>query len=148
MKLLDYMFDDESNHSHNYLYSFSFLKMIVTIQKTIPSVTYSVNKVEFEVNSWDDFNKTFPLAKQVMARIDRFEEDIIEQVESAWNPQIIEENKELSKLVNNLQIESSQKTVMIDYMKRELGDNAEIVIDKAKSSTEMARTTLHSDIED
>jgi len=57
--------------------------MIVTIQKTIPSVTYSVNKVEFEVNSWDDFNKTFPLAKQVMARIDRFEEDIIEQVESA-----------------------------------------------------------------
>lgn len=83
-----------------------------------------------------------------MARIDRFEEDIIEQVESAWNPQIIEENKELSKLVNNLQIESSQKTVMIDYMKRELGDNAEIVIDKAKSSTEMARTTLHSDIED
>lgn len=83
-----------------------------------------------------------------MARIDRFEEDITEIAESAWNPQIIEENKELSKLVNNLQIESAQKTVLIDYMKREIWDDAQIVIDKAKSSTEMARTTLHSDIED
>ena len=94
--------------------------MIITIQKTIPSVAYSVNKVEFEVKTWDDFNQQFPLAKQIMARIDKFEDDLIESIESSSNPQIIEENKELSKLVNNLQIESSQKTVLIDYMKREL----------------------------
>ena len=117
--------------------------MLIEIQKTIPNVPYSVNKQSLEVQpDWTQERIKEELAKAKLLS------DLIDaewQKAAETDAQSLGENALLRKANDALDLASSRKSVLIDALKREIGDERyaairETVID----SVEYKALTLHA----
>lgn len=120
--------------------------MLIEIQKTIPNVPYSVNKQSFEVNEEttpEQMKKLVSLAKLVADEVDRQWQNQV-----ALDPQTEDENKMLRKANEQLDLVSAQKSVIIEALKREIGDGKYAEIrERTVNSSQFKSLTLHANEE-
>ena len=115
--------------------------MIITIQRWITGLPYSVNKQEF---STDWMSKEQIIEEIITARAisDRIEETYWSI--SPLDIQLAEDNKMYKKLNEKLQVASEQKSVFIKFLKEELGDRFEDIKTQCLESADYKKVTAHT----
>ena len=116
--------------------------MIVTIQRGISGLPYSVNKQEFATDGLNEEQvvKTIEDARKISDMIEKTYGNI-----SPLDIQLAEDNKKYKEIVEMLSVQSEQKSVFIRFLKDTMEDDAFMRLrDECVASNDYQKITAHT----
>ena len=116
--------------------------MILEIQQTIPNVPYSVNKQTIDTQGMtpEQVEKEIALAKLLADMVAKKWQE-----QPVLNAQEASENEMLRKANEGLDLVSAQKSVIIDALKREIGEERYAAVrEETVKSDQFKSLTLHA----